>query len=214
VVLCGHCKQRHASVAEVRECFKKAQVHAEQATAANESNPKACGKCHDFHGNALVELWKCLDQIAIIEKRNEHSRKSQSDAQPNHEPSKSKWGISCGHPLHRHSTIPEARDCYVARSNRKQRSQDHSSNKTCIHDVKAKKCVHCKEPPKGINEIVYITKGGSAYHNKPNCKSLLNGQSYAQSLGKNTHPVKTAHWSQVTVERQPCQDCCHILKYK
>ena len=78
----------------------------------------------------------------------------------------------------------------------------------CIHEFEFGQCSHCKLPPKGINKTVYITKGGMAFHNKPNCETLLSGQEEADEKGMNIHPILPIGWGDAMANRRPCRNCC------
>jgi hypothetical protein len=78
----------------------------------------------------------------------------------------------------------------------------------CIHDFEPGQCGLCKEPPKGINQIVYVTGGGMAFHNKPNCRTLTQGQTEADDKGLNTHPITPVKWAVAAETRRKCRNCC------
>lgn len=78
----------------------------------------------------------------------------------------------------------------------------------CIHELPEGQCAHCKLPPKGINKIVYITKGGTTFHNVTFCATLNAGQAEAESLGLNIHPIMPISWAEVSINRKPCRNCC------
>lgn len=78
----------------------------------------------------------------------------------------------------------------------------------CIHELPEGQCSHCKLPPRGINKIVYITKGGNTFHNRSNCSTLASGQSKAEEMDLNIHAITPISWSQVANTRKPCRNCC------
>ena len=78
----------------------------------------------------------------------------------------------------------------------------------CIHDLEFGQCSHCKLPPKGINKIVYITKGGLAFHNISSCETLASGQDDADKKGMNIHPITPLGWADAFATRRPCRNCC------
>jgi len=82
----------------------------------------------------------------------------------------------------------------------------------CIHEMERDFCIYCRKPPIGINQIVYITKGGQAFHNKPDCASLEIGQDYAYGKGMKNHPVTPVGWGQAYVSKHPCLTCCPDYK--
>jgi hypothetical protein len=81
----------------------------------------------------------------------------------------------------------------------------------CIHDLLIGQCSLCIKPPWSINQIVYITKGGSNFHNWNECTYLASGQDYATSQGKNNYPISPVQWSAIQDSRSPCQWCCAIF---
>ena len=79
---------------------------------------------------------------------------------------------------------------------------------TCIHDFELGQCGLCKEPPRGINPIVYITKGGMAFHNEPSCRTLTEGQTDAEKKGLEIHPITPVKWAVAAETRRKCRNCC------
>ena len=77
----------------------------------------------------------------------------------------------------------------------------------CLHDFESGQCGLCKEPPKGINKIVYITRGGMAFHNNPQCRTLASGQEEAESNGLETHPIAPVKWAVANDTRRRCRNC-------
>jgi hypothetical protein len=82
----------------------------------------------------------------------------------------------------------------------------------CIHDLPLGHCGYCKEPPFGINKIVYSTKGGLAFHNSNNCETLISGQLEADSKGLDIHPIVPTGWAVAFASRRPCRNCCPDFK--
>ena len=78
----------------------------------------------------------------------------------------------------------------------------------CIHDFELGQCGLCKEPPLGINPVVYTTQGGMAFHNDPSCRTLTEGQSEAEGKGLNVHPITPVKWATANESRRPCRNCC------
>jgi hypothetical protein len=78
----------------------------------------------------------------------------------------------------------------------------------CIHDFEIGRCGLCKEPPRGINPIVYITTGGMAFHNEPSCRTLTEGQTEAEKKGLEIHPVTPIKWAVAAETRRKCRNCC------
>jgi len=254
MVRCGHCKEQHASVSEVRDCFHRAHREAESSGDIETSTSEICWRCHQKHGVSLDEIWNCRERLAS---KVDQKKPAQSDGKSGSD----LHGVSCGEPHHRHNTVPEARECFLQRSghehvssasrttqspsltkSRKLRKIDmqritanpsiaiedvrkvpdrvaSDSNDShlgeirrsakCKHGVKRDRCFDCRKPPKGVNAVVYITKGGLAFHNRRDCKVLRMGQKGAESSGLNTHEVTSVAWSQVALERDACLYCCH-----
>jgi hypothetical protein len=82
------------------------------------------------------------------------------------------------------------------------------SNERCIHEFAIGQCGLCKEPPKGINKIVYITRGGMSFHNNPRCRTLASGQAEADSKGLEVHPITPVKWAIANETRRRCRNCC------
>ena len=78
----------------------------------------------------------------------------------------------------------------------------------CIHDLETGQCSHCKPPPLGINKIVYVSSGGLAFHNRPNCETLASGQEEADNKGMNTHPITPIGWAAAFATKRACRNCC------
>lgn len=87
--------------------------------------------------------------------------------------------------------------------------QDASDNGECVHEMQANWCSLCKPPKPGVLPYGYRTKGGSAYHNDPDCTWLDWGQRRADRQGKNVHEKVRIAWGDVTPgELEPCESCC------
>ena len=84
------------------------------------------------------------------------------------------------------------------------------SEERCIHDLLEGQCSSCKPAPFGINEIVYTTKGGQAFHNWEDCGFLRSGQDFAISKGQDNHPINPTKWSNVYYTIGPCEWCCAL----
>lgn len=82
------------------------------------------------------------------------------------------------------------------------------SEKRCEHDFLLGQCSLCKEPPIGINAIVYTTKGGQVFHNRHDCEYLQAGQEFAMSKGFDNHMVTPTSWQSVIDTYPPCEGCC------
>lgn len=84
----------------------------------------------------------------------------------------------------------------------------------CIHDLILDQCSDCKIPPRAINEFVYVTEQGQAFHNWRDCAFLIAGQEFAERKGFNTHPVVARKWSSVYSSKGACEWCCavHLIK--
>ena len=60
------------------------------------------------------------------------------------------------------------------------------------------------EPHEGM---VYVTKGGSAYHFREDCEALRSGQAEAIDRGLKLHRVRLVAASKITGARHPCARC-------
>ena len=78
----------------------------------------------------------------------------------------------------------------------------------CIHELPLEQCGHCKLPPHGINKIVYVTAGGTSFHNRPSCSTLKTGQDEAEAMGKDIHPIRPIGWAVAANDRRACRNCC------
>jgi hypothetical protein len=78
----------------------------------------------------------------------------------------------------------------------------------CIHSMERNTCIHCRRPPVGINQTVYVTKSGNAFHNSATCEALAHGQDDAYGKGMKNHPVTPVGWGQAFNDRHPCRTCC------
>jgi hypothetical protein len=181
VVMCGNCHRHHDSVSEVRTCFRKPERDADRS--------------------------KVDDSRVGIEPPEQvlASRAGVTVTQPTTVP---KRGVSCGSPFHYHNTVPEARDCYLKRSD----EQIVKLTVTCRHGIKSGRCNDCKNAPEGVNTMVFITERGAAFHNVRDCRALLEGQDRAAAMGLNTYEVVSVHWSMVAFDRQPCRMCCQVRR--
>jgi hypothetical protein len=79
----------------------------------------------------------------------------------------------------------------------------------CIHGLRHTSCQQCATPPSGINDIVYVTKGGAAFHNRKDCTWLVKGQHFAEYKGQAIHPIESTPWSEATQTHVKCTYCCH-----
>lgn len=82
----------------------------------------------------------------------------------------------------------------------------------CIHEFPIGQCSYCKSPPHGVNRIVYITKGGLAFHNNAKCETLTSGQDEADAKGMQVHPINPIGWADALASRRPCRNCCPDYK--
>ncbi|QFU91503.1 UvrD-helicase domain-containing protein [Amycolatopsis sp. YIM 10] len=79
----------------------------------------------------------------------------------------------------------------------------------CVHEMPIEWCATCKKPPRGTLPHGYRTRGGSAYHNDPQCNWLRKGQDRSHRQGKNVHDKVPAAWASVNPgELEPCEFCC------
>lgn len=79
---------------------------------------------------------------------------------------------------------------------------------TCRHGLALERCFDCRTPPRGVNGIVYITKGGTHFHNLAECPNIEGGQAIASAQGMNTYPIESVPYSLVALERDRCPRCC------
>jgi hypothetical protein len=77
----------------------------------------------------------------------------------------------------------------------------------CIHGFEDGQCDMCEPPPPGVNTQVFITWGGSHFHNEIDCVSLENGQIEAKDRGDGIHPIRGVPYSSIKLERSPCRTC-------
>jgi hypothetical protein len=78
----------------------------------------------------------------------------------------------------------------------------------CLHDLPVGQCSHCKQPPHGIYKVVYVTAGGTSFHNIPYCATLKTGQDEAEALGLEIHPINPIGWAEAFNTRKACRNCC------
>ena len=68
----------------------------------------------------------------------------------------------------------------------------------CPHGMgDSESCSYCRKPPIGINEIVYWTAGGEAFHNQISCELLSGGQHMALRVGLRNHSIQTGKYGSV-----------------
>lgn len=77
----------------------------------------------------------------------------------------------------------------------------------CIHGFDEGMCSVCISPPPGINARVWITAGGTHFHNSPNCSTLDFYQGVSAAEGNNVHDKKQVAWNSVQFERSACRNC-------
>lgn len=80
-------------------------------------------------------------------------------------------------------------------------------NEECIHGFEQGMCSVCVDPPAGIKKLVWVTDGGTHFHNDPHCTTLDYYQGVAASEGNTVHAKKQVAWSSVRFERSPCRNC-------
>ena len=83
-------------------------------------------------------------------------------------------------------------------------------NEECIHELPKDQCGDCRKPPIGINEFVYVTEQGQAFHNWQDCAFLISGQNFAEKKGFNTHEIVARKWSTVFMSKGACEWCCAV----
>jgi hypothetical protein len=52
----------------------------------------------------------------------------------------------------------------------------------CKHDLPSDQCGGCRQPPPGLTNRVFITRGGKVFHRITSCAALHEGQRYAIDL--------------------------------
>jgi hypothetical protein len=87
---------------------------------------------------------------------------------------------------------------------------EKSVEEACLHELPLGQCSICKAPPPGINKIVYITKGGTTFHNITYCATLNAGQAEAEIKDFNIHAIEPVSYSSVSISRKPCKNCCTL----
>ena len=81
----------------------------------------------------------------------------------------------------------------------------------CIHDFIFEECGYCKEIPFGLNEVVYRTTFGKAFHNWRNCEYLESGQKFAESRGGASSEIRSTTWTAANENLYPCEWCCALF---
>lgn len=75
----------------------------------------------------------------------------------------------------------------------------------CVHGIGQYSCSYCKN---GFKPAVYITAGGMAYHKRPDCPALEQGQRYVVARGGTVAPVETAALGPPRLDdRTMCRTC-------
>jgi hypothetical protein len=78
----------------------------------------------------------------------------------------------------------------------------------CMHGLEAGMCALCDiVPPPGTSTKVWITWGGSHFHNDPDCPALNAGQEESVDRGDNVHPRRQVGWASIQMERTRCRTC-------
>jgi hypothetical protein len=79
----------------------------------------------------------------------------------------------------------------------------------CKHEIRSSACVSCRKPDFGIKNQVWVTKGGTSFHNLKTCEWLLKGQAIADSAGMRNHPIRPTTPGDARVDGyDPCKFCC------
>ncbi|MFB9904988.1 hypothetical protein [Allokutzneria oryzae] len=79
----------------------------------------------------------------------------------------------------------------------------------CKHDLPTGTCVDCRPLPPGVRARVWVTKGGSVFHNDQQCWMLLDGQRKSARQGKETHAAESVSWAEaMTRGLGSCKGCC------
>ncbi len=77
----------------------------------------------------------------------------------------------------------------------------------CKHGFSGGECDLCAPPPRGVNSTVFVTWGGSHFHNQQDCVALENGQLDAKDKGLETHPINRVSYASIKLTRSPCRTC-------
>ncbi len=77
----------------------------------------------------------------------------------------------------------------------------------CLHGLDMGSCSLCVQPPKGVHNMVWITWGGTHFHNDPECPALEAGQADADVRGDTVHQRKQVSWASIQMERKRCRQC-------
>jgi hypothetical protein len=84
----------------------------------------------------------------------------------------------------------------------------------CIHDFYVGECGYCVDMPFGLNEVVFRTTFGKAFHNWKNCEYLESGQKFAESKGGLATEILPITWSSASQNLYPCEWCCALFYSK
>ena len=78
-----------------------------------------------------------------------------------------------------------------------------SDTDSCPHGTRAEWCGMCRN-----QGVVYISAGGDAYHARPDCSALLDGQRYVERRGGTPAPIESVPLaSDRAAERSACAVC-------
>jgi len=70
------------------------------------------------------------------------------------------------------------------------------------------------EMPFGLNEVVFRTTFGKAFHNWKNCEYLESGQKFAESKGGSSTEIISTTWTAANEHLYPCEWCCALYYSK
>lgn len=80
-----------------------------------------------------------------------------------------------------------------------------TDSQVCPHGLDRMWCSICLS---GGPRIVWVTRGGDAYHFSPSCEGLASGQEWALEEGFTNHPLEGLLLSVAETEgRRPCKVC-------
>ena len=77
----------------------------------------------------------------------------------------------------------------------------------CEHGLPIQGCALCIAPPPGVNRVVFVTAGGTHFHNNQYCTALHSGQDDARDRGDKIHDIRATSWGQVQLEKTRCRTC-------
>ena len=78
----------------------------------------------------------------------------------------------------------------------------------CIHGFDAGTCATCDAViPPGVNKMVWVTDGGTKFHNDERCPALESGQLEVAARMGNVSPRRQVKWAEAQQTRARCLTC-------